>query len=714
MMKPMTNTRARISHMGTTALLLLLLAMTVHDADAQRQRPQARGSVSPAPFVHSAPRGMYIACGMLLASRAHPVADTVGYRIERKTGRDAWAVIADVQSPASLEELIQRVGRRPLDDAVRRMKLTGLDALWSEMVATPRLEKILITPERTTLVGLGLLYFDSTAAQGTTYEYRVSMLLASGAAVRPRMSPGVLCGAAWPMAVMRPIQVLETDSAVRITWSAPAPKPLPAAYRVLRRLSGQEEYRQIDIGVGAYKNGDSVFCTLTDKGLRASQQYEYYVVPEDFYGNPGPDAEAATVYTLNFSRLPLPQNLRAMQDSNGVRVSWTLTMNEHIIATRIYRSNHYDTGFVKVADVPATTASWLDVSAAGMSKYYYKFSNLTYANRESQKTGVVVGWTRSMIPPATPQNLKAQTIEGGVALTWDANVEPDISAYYVCRARGAYDSLFAVSPPLTDTKWKDTSITLSGTRMYRYAVRAVNFSELVSAYSNIEVVRPGIATSPKPPQNLIVRPRNDRFVLNWNDARVYDETVMGYAVYRAGPATQRAPQTPPPRSTGRRGRQESTQAQTPAASADGFVLVARMPNDPDRTVWVDSTITPGIRYRYAVASIDLVGSEGVRSAPVEGWIRIDPVLPPNDVRASRDEKGLRVEWEEVSDEATAEINIYRREQGGTAKKIATVPAAKRTYSDAAVKKGVVYYYAVSVVKKGKSESAKSDESWARP
>lgn len=710
----------RIHNTGLRALamcVLIVLLSVLAAGTAAGQGTATRGTRTPAPFVHSSPQGMYVACGLLLASPAHPVGDTVGYRIERKTGRGSWTQIADVHAPASLEELLERVDRRQLDDAVRRMKLAGVEELWNAMLASPRLEKILITPDRKTLTGLGLLYLDATAERGTTYEYRVSMLLASAVAVRPRTSPGVLCGTAWPMTVMRPIGSSETDSSVRITWSARAPKPLPAVMRVERRLSGQEEFRVLDVPGAMFMKGDSVFCTVADRGLRASQQYEYQVVPEDFYGNEGPVSQPATVFTMNFSRLPLPQNLKAMKDSNGVLLSWSTLMDEHIIATRIFRSDHYDTGYVKIADVPATTSSYLDVSAAGMSRYYYKFSNLTFDNRESQRTGVVVGWMRSVIPPATPQNLKAVSVTGGVQLTWDANKEKDIAAYYVCRSGGAYDTLMPVSAGLTATRWLDTSLTLSGTRMYRYAVRAVNHSELLSEYSNVEVVRPGIATSPKPPQSLIVRPRADRFVLNWNDPRTYDETVVGYVIYRS----ERTPpgQTPDAQPPGgkapqRRGRQAQAQAPPQAADADGFVRIAELTDDPDRTIWVDSTITVGRRYLYAVASIDMVGGEGVRSAPVEGWIRIEVPVPPADVRASRDEKGLRVEWEEVSDEAAAEINIYRREQGGTAKKIATVPAAKRAYSDTSVKKGIVYYYAVSVLKKDKPESAKSVESWARP
>lgn len=697
-------------------LIALLSTCAVCTSPAQRQGSASRGTRTPAAFVHSSPQGMYVACGLLLASPAHPVGDTVGYRIERRTGRGSWTSIADVRAPGSLDELLQRVDRRQLDDAVRRMKLSGIEELWNTMLASPRLEKILITPDRRTLTGLGLLYLDATAERGTTYEYRVSMLLASAAAVRPRTSPGVLCGAAWPMTVMRPIQSTETDSSVRITWSALAPKPLPAVMRIERRLSGQEEYRMLETPGAMYMKGDSVFCTVADKGLRASQQYEYQVRPEDFYGNEGPVSQPATVFTMNFSRLPLPQNLKAMKDSNGVLLSWSTLMDEHIIATRIFRSDHFDTGYVKIADVPATASSYLDVSAAGMSRYYYKFSNLTFDNRESQRTGVIVGWMRSVIPPATPQNLKAVSVTGGVQLTWDPNREKDLAAYYVCRSGGAYDTLMPVSPGLTVTRWLDTSLTLSGTRMYRYAVRAVNHSELMSEYSNVEVVRPGIATSPRPPQSLIVRPRADRFVLNWNDPREYDETVIGYAIYRSErtPPGQ-APDAQPVggRSSQRRDRQAQA-SPPPSADAGGFVRIAELTDDPDRTIWFDSTITIGRRYLYAVASIDMVGGEGLRSAPVEGWIRIETPVPPADVRASRDEKGLRVEWEEVSDEATAEVNIYRREQGGTAKKIATVPAAKRTYTDTTVKKGVVYYYAVSVVKKGKPESAKSDESWARP
>lgn len=689
---------------GAAVCTLLLMLLAAWPADAQQRGQRSQQNQRPAPaqrtttpqkgpsqkamsIAASGPRGIYVSCGTLVASSVHPVGDTVGYRIERREGRGAWTRIADISAVTSLTELRARIGLQPIDDAVRRMKLQNAEEFWKALLTAPRLEKILITPERATLEALGLLYCDTTVVKGTSYDYRVSMLLASGSTARSRESGPVTAGAPWPMASMVVSATETTDSSVRVTWSALAPRPMPSGVTVYRRMTGQEDFRSSTRPASIWKSGDSVYCTILEKNLAPSQQYELYAVPVDFFGNEGAASQTAVAYTVNFDRLPMPQNLRTEQDTFGIRISWTTDITEHLIATRIYRSLAYDTGYVLVAEVPATERSWLDGGAVGMTRYFYKIANLTYDNRESQRAGSVFGYGRSPIPPATPQGVRARPVTGGVALEWSHNAEPDIAGYYVCRAAAVNDSLLVVSPLVADTVFTDTSNALNALTQYRYAVVAVNHSQLRSGYSNIEIVRAKIATDPAPPRNLYARAGEAGIALNWNDPRTYDETVIGYVVYRA----------------------ERTATREPA-----FAPVTRMVGDPERTSWFDSTAVAGRMYLYAVASVDLLGAEGKRTAPAEARIRIDLPLPPADLRASRLDAHVRLEWSEPLGDDIAEITIYRAERGREAKKLATVPAKNAEYVDKSVKSGTVYYYTLSCTNRKKLEGPRSDEVWATP
>ncbi len=682
--------------LGITLLsaAMLMTAPSFLIAQQRGQKPQrtaatpsARTNQTPMSIAASGPRGIYISCGTLVASAVHPVGDTVGYRIERRVQRGTWSPLADLSSVASLTELRSRIGTQPIDDAVRRMKLQNPEEFWKALVAAPRLEKILITPERATLEALGLLYCDTTVVKGTIYEYRVSMLLASGKTARARESGPVTAGAPWPMASMTVSQTEETDSSVRITWTAPAPRPMPSKVTVHRRMTGQEDFRPSSRPASIWKSGDSVYCTILEKNLNPSQQYEFYAVPEDFFGNAGAASHTASVYTVNYARLPMPQNLRTEQDTFGIRLSWTTDISEHLIATRIYRSLQHDTGFVLVAEVPATEASWLDGGAVGMTRYFYKLTTLTYNNHESQRTGAIFGFGRSPIPPATPQGFSARPMKGGVTMQWNHNAEPDIAGYYVCRAESEMDSLVVISPLVTDTVFVDTSNTLNALTQYRYAVLAVNHSQLRSGFSNAEIVRAQIATDPAPPRSLYARAGETSISLNWNDPRTYDESVLGYVVYRA----------------------ERTGGKDPV-----FAPIARMVGDPERTSHLDSTIVPGRMYLYAVASVDLLGAEGKRTAAVEARVRVDVPLPPADLRASTVDAHVRLEWSEALVDDLAGITVYRAERGRDAKKLATLPASSSEYIDKSVKSGTVYYYSLSSTNRKNIESARSDEVWATP
>lgn len=674
-----SRTRFRVRLLAAVGLALILGGQ----ADAQRGQKKESGENIAFPTA----QGVYVVCGSTVASTAIRAADTVGYQVERRAGKGKWAVIATVEAVGTLAEFQARVGAERLKSMAKFLKLTTDDEVWNYVLANREIRKLPVMSDRAALRALGIVYLDTTVVSGTTYEYRVSTLLASNAAVKPRISRAVKAGELWTMASLQVSGYDETDSSVAIEWKAPRAEFLPATFHVFRRMSGAEDYREVPLPCTMSLRKDTLAAALEDQGLRRNQQYEYYLVPEDFWGNPAPPSQTAVAYTVNFTRLPLPQMLRAVQDSMGVRLSWKSYGKDYVVATRIYRSMDFDTGYVKIAEVSATDSSYLDMSASGMIRYYYRLTNVSYRNHESQTSATTFGFYRAMLGPAPPANVQGTPVAGGVEITWDANEEPDLAGYLVCRAVALSDSLMPVSPRLYGTRFTDTSAVLRGSSQYRYAVRAFNTSELSSDFSNEVRVRPKIATMPAAPRALYAYARPNGVALNWNDPREYDETVIGYALYRAEP--------------------KGGDAQ--------FTLLAKLDKDPERTSYLDSTAVAGRRYLYGVASIDVFGSEGNRSMPAEAVIRRETPPPPADVHAAAIEGGIRVEWEAFERETEiASIVIYRQERGRQFEKLATVTLPAKEYIDKKIKEGTVYYYALSCVDKSGVEGARSRDVYAVP
>lgn len=665
------------SRCATGAVILLLL--TSLSSVAQRRGGEAE-------FAFTSRAGTWVYCGPLIASPAHPVGDTAGYRIERRSSGGAWSPLADVASVTTVEELRGRVGAARLAALAKAMKASGEAELWSAILAAPRLESVPVASDRALLVALGMLYCDSTATTGGTYEYRVSVLLVSGQTVRPKTSAPLKAGTPWAMGSMLVTRVEETDSSCVIEWAAPLVRPFPQWVRAYRRMTGREEYRRLDRDAGLSVRHDSVVCTISDHGLARNQQYEYYLEPENLFGDLAPASQTAAIFTVNFSRLPLPQKLRAERALNGILLSWSTEGKDVVLATRIYRSAQFDSGYALLAEVPAAQSSYIDQSAEGMTRYYYRLTNVSYRNRESQRSGVVFGYWETALPPATPQHLAATPRTGGAELRWNANTEADLAGYYVCRSASATDSLLPVSPLLASPRFVDTSLVLKGGVRYRYAVQAVNTSRKKSQYSIPVWVKPIIPTSPPPPRSLYASARENGIALNWSDPRDMDPAVIGYGLYRAEPD----PKGP------------------------RFALLARIGPDPDILNYLDSSALPGRSYLYAVTSIDAAGGEGIRSMTAEARIGLDLLLPPADLHASAAAGKVRLEWEETQDGRIAAHAVYRYERGKQPAKIATVPASAHEYTDAKVKKGTVYYYQLAAVDKAGKEGPKGGAVYAVP
>ncbi len=647
---------------------------------SQKQKIQTVPSGQSSTFVYSSPHGIYIFCGNTIASSVNPVQDTVGYRIERKRSGEDWTSIKDISSVSTLEQFKNYIGAAKVQAFIAALKLKNEDELWQKIVTANKIQELKIPVDRNVLIALGLLYLDSTVNNDQAYEYRVSNLLQTGATARQKISSSITVGEKWSIESMHVSNIDQTDSSCSIEWTCPRVKNLPFAYSIYRRMVGQEDFSLLKKSIVSTLKKDSIIFSLYDNNLRRNQRYEYYVIPEDFFENKGPESQTAAVYTVNFTRLELPQYIRAESDSMGIRLRWKSVGKEFLVSTLIYRSIYFDSGYVKIAEVPAIDTMYCDYSAMDMTRYYYRLSNRSYNNIESQKSAIVFGFWKSQAPVATPQNVTARPIKSGVEITWLPNQEKNIAGYYVYRGASKSDSLAVISPLLETTRYVDTSAILRGSIQYRYAVVAVNFSQRKSYFSNIAYARPQIPTNPPAPTSIYARPQPSGIFINWTDPREDAPAVIGYALYR--------------------GVQNDKRGE--------LSLLKKWIGDPERTFFFDSTAKRGEHYIYAVSSIDLYMNEGNKSRFVDAMIRIELPIHPMDIRIFKTDDNVKIEWEEIISEDISSFQIYRSELGKGLKKIGTVQYPNNEFTDTTVRKNIEYFYSVSSVNVEGIEGEKSE------
>jgi hypothetical protein len=145
--------------------------------------------------------------------------------------------------------------------------------------------------------------------------------------------------------------------------------------------------------------------------------------------------------------------------------------------------------------------------------------------------------------------------------------------------------------------------------------------------------------------------------------------------------------------------------------------------DGDRWTGVDTTIQWEKTYSYWVTTVTkiysqdgrLIGEiEGSDSAPLEITTHnVFPPAAPERLLAMPSEipkqKFVDLLWAPNVEKDIAKYNVYRREEGGEAVRIGSVPGTVLSFQDKDVAAAHRYFYRVSAVDKRGNESAKSQE-----
>lgn len=133
--------------------------------------------------------------------------------------------------------------------------------------------------------------------------------------------------------------------------------------------------------------------------------------------------------------------------------------------------------------------------------------------------------------------------------------------------------------------------------------------------------------------------------------------------------------------------------------AGEFALIATTV-DAATVTHEDTTAKDGASYVYAVAAIDTVDNEGVKSEELA--VKTIPSVPQG-LLATPSETEIRLDWTTVKAEGDAKANenlagynVYRSETSGSGyEKIGNVDGATVTFTDATAAEGKTYFYVVT-------------------
>jgi fibronectin type 3 domain-containing protein len=226
----------------------------------------------------------------------------------------------------------------------------------------------------------------------------------------------------------------------------------------------------------------------------------------------------------------------------------------------------------------------------------------------------------------------------------------------------------------------DTSIH-DGRADYQYAVKAVNYDNRESGFSNSLFGRLNVTVFPQTPSGLRAASDGRRILLEWKDVSGSDQFVLGYNIYR----------TP----------YNGSETTPVGISADQLQSSGYRKLNTDHLIsplYTDITPDAGISYAYAITSVDLFGKESI---PVNIIARTEPantLLPPADIYLSKNIGGIKIEWDKNLSNLVIGYAIFRRTVNSTqSEKLNTVNGMTTTYTDTNIVRGMLYFYSVATV-----------------
>ena len=651
-------------------ILFILSVALLSGASLYAQTPSGRAY----------PQGIYIFCGKEIPRNFH-------YLIEKKDAAGQWAEAAQLRAPQNAAALQANLLKLPVSIlSTIPLPLDLCDYFWerqSKSFTTDSLFSYANDPMILSALGCG--WFDDGLTATQTCHYRISRVLRSGSVVLGEVSQQ------FPQnnyrGTLRTLRFTPSDDVVTLYYGL-TDTIMTSNVKLYRSRYMKNDYRETK-ATAVYTNlNGRLVVEVNDKSVTKGMAYSYVAIPYDGLGNMGRPSDTINVYNLSrVADLGFMSSFKAVADKEkrGVTLSWGADTDLYIHGYNVYRSKDYDTGYKLVATLPGGTTTWFDFDIDPAEPYFYfvTMDNGFGHTIPGARIPVILEGKRANTLP--PQNVSATLNENRVTLTF-TSISPDIKSYQIFRGEGYTGELSLIAsftapdPAVSEVSFVDTLARSTMPQTYSYAVADVNSSYSISPVSERVSIQysGGMLPIPSRLQALL---RGDRILVVWDDVSEQNAYVVGYNVWRSA--------------TGNGG-----------ATVEEPKIVATLLSNENN--YIDTLLTPGKQYRYALESVAFNGEKSNQSMYVGVSVPQQLPLPPGQISAFASDKFISLRWDNSIDPSIKSIRIYRAATGAQATLLKELPADQSKFEDLTVKKGERYfYYVVTVNTRG--EESKRDE-----
>lgn len=662
-----------------SALIILFISLINQFGFAQQQTEL---------MAFGGPNGIYVNTGIEIGSPEIPSNNIIGYKIERQVRGDKnWQFVANLSAPKNYNEFLNRIYATNLllVDSIPANELP-IKVIWDKVQKYKRIDSLKYLGNPLVVrIAFGVCYLDKDVDQNENYVYKVSKLDVSGKESEIFISNVV----SFPPKITEGKIVFfnkeTSEKSIKLTLENVDARF--ARVKVFRQSNFINGYSEIVTEIYFSSKKEKKFITIIDTLVQPNDVYQYYLIPVDYYQNHGTSTDTITIAAFSFNSIIPPYDIKVtgLDSLGALKLDWKLEQASKILSTKIFRSKISDSGFVEIAELPATTTSYIDRVAEPMVKYFYYLQINDQFGEVPYKTAKVFGLYKSNVNPMPPMNLHSAKSEKGVKLVWE-KPEQSINVYRVYRNVDeslTLRELTSITSNDSMVHFIDTSYSLKANKYYYYAVRSENSSGNLSTFSDTISIFPVSNQKLNPPKNLTGYVDESGVVLYWQNMFAEDPTISGYQVFRKFVSKN--------------------------SKAD-FKPVLDSILSPKQNNFVDVSAKEFGAYEYAVKVFNIFEKESELSSSITISILSEPILVPTGITAISVDEGIKITWQISSISKIKEFSLYRYSRGEEPKKISTITSDKALeIIDKSAAENNLYFYFLKSVSDLNLESDASEE-----
>ena len=437
---------------------------------------------------------------------------------------------------------------------------------------------------------VGQAYADSTVQSGKVYYYRIKYIDKNGVEKDFANEVKVTAGAVKKLTKPTGLKAEAGDSKILLVWNDPPPTDTLAGYHVYQSKSPIGPFKRINATpvlttIAVSLKGDSLKPPqygFLDTTVVNYTTYYYRIAPRNLLGRLGPMSTIVSAKPIDLTPPQLPQNLNITPlQTNMLLITWNWVnkdvrkRGEVVKRYQIFRytdynsaiadtaaTSKYSIGFVTepwsqpgVHLIGDTVRSFSDKNVIPEQVYWYRISCEDTAGNVSHKTAALSGILPDYEPPDSPEAITAEGFDDYIRISWKPpnmtkKKNQDLAGYMLYRGIcGGYHEVIErdegniyvyhayplhLLTDITDkdsTTYKDYSIPKGSPICYRYALRAYDKAQNLSAMSDSVCERLRDKTPPDPPVITALKAREGAIKIECVAAPIQD--MKGFIIERS-------------------------------------------------------------------------------------------------------------------------------------------------------------------------------------